>query len=99
MGSYFEIDLLLKSKFGKMEVPVALCALWIFRVSKSLNLQISKTPKYLIKQYSNLQSMFICKEGIVKHWRIIYFHLLFRRQNLRKCCKLAVSYWFTELSI
>lgn len=40
MTSYFETDLLLKSKSGKMEVSVALCALWIFRVYKSLNLQI-----------------------------------------------------------
>lgn len=99
MTSYFEIDVLLKSKFGKIEVSVALCALWIFRVCKSLNLQISKTPKDLVKQYSNLWSILICKEGIVKHWRIIYFHFLFRRQNLRKCYKLTVSYWFTELSL
>lgn len=80
-------------------MSVALCVLWIFRVCESLNLQISKTPKDLVKQYSNLQSIFICKEGIVKHWRIIYFHFLFRRQNLRKCYKLTVSYWFTELSL
>lgn len=67
MISYFEIDLLLKSKFEKMEVSVALCALWIFRVCKSSNLQISKTPKDFVKQYSNLQRIFICKESIVKH--------------------------------